>query len=84
MHETEYAAIYEKLEHKSDKVNFLTGLLSSTSSPVGDWKVIKCYEARMNNQSDPYNFDSLTAARQRVRDEINAVQSMPDEEDSAE
>lgn len=78
----QYKDIYNKLERKADKINFLTGLLSSSVSPVGDWKVIKCYEARMNKQEDPYDFTALTTARQQVRDEINAVQALPDDEEN--
>jgi len=76
-----YQRIYESIERKEDKINFLKGLLSSADSPVGDWKVVKIYEARMLGEADPYNFEVLTANRQRVRDEINRLQALEDEQE---
>jgi len=52
----------------------LMGNLSSSSSSIGDWKVVKIYEARMHGKDDPYDFDELSAQRQAVRDRINQVQ----------
>lgn len=48
--------------------------LSSSISPIGDWKIIKIYEARMKGETDPYDFDELLAARQAERDRINELQ----------
>lgn len=72
--------IYEATERRSDKIACLKGYLSSPESPIGDWKVIKIYEARMKGEDDPYDFDELTAKRQLVRDEINRLQNLPDDE----
>lgn len=74
--------IYEAIERKNDKIAFLKGILSSPESPVGDWKVIKIYEARMEKGDDPYDLAELTANRQLVRDEINRLQALPDEEEA--
>lgn len=52
----------------------LTSDLSASTSPIGDWKVIKIYEARMHGKPDPYDFDALSAQRQAARDRINEVQ----------
>ena len=71
---------YKKTKFKSNKIAFLKGLLSSSESPVGDWKVIKIYEARMAYEDDPYNFEELIKNRQLVRDEINRLQALPDKE----
>ena len=49
--------------------------LSANTSPIGDWKVIKVYEARMLGKEDPYDFDELAAKRQAARDRINEVQA---------
>lgn len=49
--------------------------LSANTSPIGDWKVIKIYEARMKGEADPYNFDNLAAQRQSARNRINAIQA---------
>lgn len=52
----------------------LMGNLSANTSPIGDWKVIKIYEARMKGDADPYDFDELAASRQAARDRINVIQ----------
>mgnify|MGYP002515619423 CR=1 FL=1 len=49
--------------------------LSANTSDIGDWKVIKIYEARMKGDKDPYDFDELAAKRQAARDRINEVQA---------
>ena len=42
------------------------------SSEIGDYKIIKTYEARLRGESDPYDTDQLMidreAARQKIRD----------------
>lgn len=52
----------------------LMGNLSANTSPIGDWKVIKIYEARMEGKPDPYDFDQLAAERQATRNRINEIQ----------
>ena len=52
----------------------LMSSLSANTSAIGDWKVIKIYEARMKGDEDPYDFDELAAQRQAARDRINEVQ----------
>ena len=49
--------------------------LSANTSSIGDWKVIKCYEARMQGLPDPYDFDELMVNRQAARDRINEIQT---------
>ena len=49
--------------------------LSANTSSIGDWKVIKCYEARMQGLLDPYDFDELMVNRQAARDRINEIQA---------
>lgn len=49
--------------------------LSANTSSIGDWKVIKCYEARMQGLPDPYDFDELMVNRQAARDRINEIQA---------
>lgn len=71
--------IYEKTEGKSNKINCLKSFLSSQESPIGDWKLMKIYEARMSEEPDPYDFDELAAKRRLVRDEINRLQAEPDD-----
>lgn len=57
------------------QIRTLTSKLDAPTSNIGDWKIIKIYEARLNGESDPYNYEELKAARQAVRDEINALQA---------
>lgn len=76
--------ICENVKGRASKIACLKGYLSSPESPVGDWKVIKIYEARMNGKEDPYDFGKLAANRQLIRDEINRLQALRDDgEDTA-
>ena len=61
-------------QQKQQEIINLKSSLFSEFSEIGDWKVIKTYEARMNGQADPYDFAALTKARQDVRDHINALE----------
>lgn len=47
--------------------------LSANTSPIGDWKIVKIYEARMAGLEDPYNADELMAQRAAVREHINKI-----------
>lgn len=57
------------------QIRTLTSKLDAPTSDIGDWKIIKIYEARLSGESDPYNYEELKAARQAIRDEINALQA---------
>lgn len=52
----------------------LMNQLSSNTSPIGDWKISKIYEYRLQNKEDPYDMQELCNARQAVRDRINELQ----------
>ena len=56
------------------QIRTLQSRLDAPTSNIGDWKIIKIYEARLSGESDPYNFEELKASRQAVRDEINELQ----------
>lgn len=62
------------LLEKQLKIGSLIASLTSTSSNIGDWKIIKCYEYSLEGKELPYDISSLAAARQEVRDEINKLQ----------
>ena len=64
----------DKDQEKYQEIAVLRSQLSSSVSEIGDWKITKIYEARMNNEADPYDFAALTKARQDVRDRINALE----------
>ena len=48
--------------------------LSSSASDIGDWKVIKCYEASLQSKPMPYDIDDLMEKRQQMRNRINEIQ----------
>lgn len=49
--------------------------LSDSRSNIGDWKIIKCYEAKLQGYDMPYDLDELMEQRQAVRNEINTLQA---------
>ena len=69
----------EQIQQKQQKICNLKADLSSAYSEIGDWKIAKTYECRMNNEADPYDFAALTKARQAARDKINTLQQEIDE-----
>ena len=74
------------MNDKETRINALRAELSqlmsnldANTSDIGDWKVIKIYEARMSGKEDPYDFNALAAARQATRVRINEIQEEIDE-----
>ena len=51
----------------------LMSSLSANTSEIGDWKVMKIYEARMRGEADPYDFEELANQRQAARNRINVI-----------
>ena len=49
--------------------------LTSTASPIGDWKVAKYQEYVLAGMEPPYDIAELHAKRQAVRDRINALRA---------
>ena len=47
--------------------------LAANTSSIGDWKIIKIYEARLKGEEDPYDFNELAELRQAARDRINEI-----------
>lgn len=64
----------EEREQKEQRIRDLTCDLKSPVSDIGDYKVIKCYEAQLVGEELPYNMEELHEKRQAARDEINALQ----------
>ena len=62
-------------ESIESEIRTLQSKLDAPTSDIGDWKIIKIYEARISGESDPYDYDGLKAARQAVRDKINELQA---------
>ena len=42
----------DEKQRKQQEIYNLTSQLSSAYSEIGDWKIAKTYEARMNNEAD--------------------------------
>lgn len=61
----------QDLQHE---IGILQSQLSSVASPIGDWKIIKCYEAKLQDKEMPYDLEQLLADRQAIRDKINELQ----------
>lgn len=59
------------------QVNELILELTSPHSEIGDYKIVKIYEARLEGKDDPYDTADLISKRQAVRDEINKLQGNP-------
>ena len=62
-------------ERIESEIRTLISSLDAPTSPIGDWKVVKIYEARLKGESDPYDYDELAEERQKVRDRINKLQA---------
>ena len=62
-------------ERIESEIRTLQSKLDAPTSDIGDWKIIKIYEARLSGESAPYNYEELKAARQAVRDKINELQA---------
>ncbi len=57
------------------RINSLIAKLGASTSDIGDWKVIKCYEAILQDKPLPYDLDELMIAREDVRKQINELQA---------
>jgi predicted nucleic acid-binding Zn-ribbon protein len=56
------------------EIYMLMNKLSANSSDIGDWKISKIYEYRLQDKEDPYDLQALCDERQKVRDRINELQ----------
>ena len=71
-------------EQKEQEIRNLTSQLTSTASDIGDWKIAKYNEYVLAGEEAPYDIDELHAARQAIRDEINAIQAELDSDTTIE
>lgn len=60
-------------QEKQQEIINLRLKLSSDLSDIGDYKVVKTYEARLKGEADPYDTYKLLSERQEIRDEINKL-----------
>ncbi len=64
-----------KIQELRQEVINLEASLSANTSEIGDYKIIKCYEATLTGSDAPYDIKELTAKRQAVRDKINEIEA---------
>ena len=65
-----------EIQKKKQEIINLEASLSSNTSEIGDYRVIKCYEANLSGaKTMPYDTATLLAERQKVRDKINALEA---------
>jgi hypothetical protein len=64
-----------ELERIESEIRCLVSSLDAPTSDIGDWKIVKIYEARLKGEPDPYNYKELAEKRQKVRDRINYLQA---------
>ena len=65
-----------EIQKKKQEIINLEASLSSNTSEIGDYRVIKCYEATLSGANTmPYDTATLLAERQKVRDKINALEA---------
>lgn len=69
----------EQQKHQQEIYDLQT-MLTSSNSDIGDYKIIKCYEASLSGAKMPYDLEDLLAKRQAARDRINELQRMVDAE----
>lgn len=62
----------EKLE---GRLRILHSMLQAENSDIGDWKLAKCLEYQMCGLDLPYDVKELNSERQKVRDEINDIET---------
>ena len=66
----------KNIQEKQQEIINLQAHLASKNSEIGDYRVIKCYEATLSGaKTMPYDTTTLLAERQKVRDKIKALQA---------
>ena len=56
----------------AEMAQLMSNLAANTSS-IGDWKIIKIYEARLKGEEDPYDYEELSVLRQAARNRIDEI-----------
>lgn len=65
----------EKIRQLKQEIINYEAKLSANTSNIGDYRIIKCYEAALLQKDTPYDVDALIADRQGVRDKINELEA---------
>lgn len=72
--ETNMIPLLDERAQKEQEIRNLQSMLSSTASPIGDWKIAKHMEYTLLGMDSPYDIEALHTERQAVRDRINDLQ----------
>lgn len=67
--------VREEIARKEQEIRNLEADLSSVSSNIGDYKIIKCMEYQILGMEMPYDINELNEKRQAVRDQINTLEN---------
>lgn len=73
----------EKQEQLLTRISELKNMLSAQSSELGDWKLIKQFEATMQGLPAPYSEEDMKVyheARANVRKQINELEAKLEKE----
>lgn len=65
----------DKIREFEQEIINLSFKLSSSSSPIGDWKIIKASEYNLKGLPVPYDMQEIMEERQLIRDRINSIQN---------
>lgn len=66
--------IQKEINDMEAEIRALRSELSANTSDIGDYKIIKIYEARLQKKDDPYNLEELLQKREEVRERIDLLQ----------
>lgn len=67
------ADIQKEIDNKEAEIRTLRSELSANTSDIGDYKIIKIYEARLQSKEDPYDLEELLEKREAVRLRIDTL-----------
>jgi hypothetical protein len=67
------ADIEKEIASKETEIRALRSALAENTSEIGDWKIVKIYEARLQNKTDPYNLEEILTERETTRERINQL-----------
>ena len=73
------ADIQKEIDDKEAEIRTLRSELSANTSDIGDYKIIKIYEARLQGKTDPYELDELLQKRNDARDRIDLLRKKIEE-----
>lgn len=65
----------EKATLIQTKIQMLRNKLAANTSDIGDYKIAKIYEARINGDPDPYIAADVIASRQTARKEMASLEA---------